>query len=319
MTNYNKVFDEKQYRAVNKKAALYYLERAKSAVLPLIVTDVPDAKEYVHPYFAAASGVTAGIEWNENERKMSVRHTYETYKLPRISGEIQIRNSDIANFGPYLIADKHEAEIAELVYEIDYAAFHGAKNDQGIQLQEGLLGQLTTLQNKSSTAGHDCSTKGEIWHWIKEMIEDIPYAMRESGPDIIMWINEKVIAEAQAPDRIYQDMVEWDFIYNQFIGPKAVHGRKIGQVIITNLINTEASDDTAAGSSNADLADTLGTHGRILMCVPDKRWAGRVVSRGFSLIGEQQHMLHVDQLYGMRGRAIAFDGDAWNFSEALTF
>ena len=317
MTNYNKVFDEKQYRSVNKKAALYYLERAKSAVLPLIVTDVPDAKEYVHPYFAEASGVTAGIEWDDNKRKMSVRHTYETYKLPRISGEIQIRNADIANFGPYLIADKHEAEIAELVYEIDYAAFHGAKNDQGIQLQEGLIGQLTSIENKSSAAGHDVSTKGEIWHWIKEMIEDIPFAMRESGPDIIMWINEKTISEAQAPDRIYQDIKEWDFIYEQFIGPKAVHGRKIGQVIITNLINAEAADDT--DGNNADTVDTLGTHGRILMCVPDKRWAGRVVSRGFSLVGEQRYMLHVDQLYGTRGRALAFDGDAWNYSEALTF
>ena len=319
MTNYNRVFDEKQYRSVNKKAALYYLERAKSAVLPLIVTDVPDAKEYVHPYFAEASGVTGGIEWSENERKMSVRHTYETYKLPRISGEIQIKNSDIANYGPYLIADKHEAEIAELVYEIDYAAFHGAKNDQGYQLQEGIIGQLTSIENLSSagTPDHACATKGEIWHWIKGMIEDIPYAMRESGPDIIMWINEKTIAEASAPDRVYQDMVEWDFIYNQFIGPKAVHGRKIGQVIITNLINAEATDDT--DGNGADTVDTLGTDGRILMCVPDKRWAGRVVSRGFSIIGEQRHMLHVDQLYGMRGRALAFDGDAWNYSERLSF
>ena len=317
MTNYNKVFDEKQYRSVSKKAALYYLERAKSAVLPLIVTDVPDAKEYTHPYFAEASGVTGGIEWNENERKMSVRHTYETYKLPRISGEIQINNADIANFGPYLIADKHEAEIAELVYEIDYAAFHGAKNDQGYQLQEGLIGQLTSLQNKGSAADSDCSTKGEIWYWLKDMIEDIPFAMRESGPDMILWINELTYANASAPDRIYQDKVEWDFIYEQFIGPKATHGRKIGQVIITNMINAEASDNT--DGDNADTVDTITDDGRMLLCVPDKRWGARVVSRGFSLVGEQQHMLHVDQLYGMRGRAIAFDADAWNYTEALSF
>ena len=317
MTYYNRVFDQKQYLSVNQRAAQYYLERAKSAVLPLIQTDVPDAKQYLHPVFAEATGVTGGLEFSEQGRKMNVRTNYATYELPRIQGIIQIRNQDIANFGSQLIADKHDAEISELVYEIDKAAFHGAKNDQGIQLQEGLIGQLTSIEDLTSANGHDCSTKGEIWHVIKEMIEDIPFAMREEGPDIIMWINELTIGEAQAPDRIYQDMKEWDFIYEQFIGPKAVHGRKIGQVIITNLINAEASDDTDGNS--ADTVDVLGTDGRIMMCVPDKRWAGRVVSRGFSLVGEERHMLSVDQLYGWRGRALALDANAWNYTEALSF
>jgi len=317
MTYYNRVFDQKQYLSVNQRAAKYYLERAKSAVLPLIQTDVPDAKQYLHPVFAEATGVTGGLEFSEQGRKMNVRTNYETYELPRIQGMIQIRNQDISNFGPTLIADKHDAEISELVYEIDKAAFHGAKNDQGIQLQEGILGQLTSIANITSAASFSVAAKGEIWHVIKEMIEDIPFAMREEGPDIIMWVNEEIIAQAQAPDRIYQDKVEWNFIYDQFIGPEAVHGRKIGQVLITNLINAEASDDT--DGNNADTVDTLGTHGRILMCVPDKRWAGRVVSRGFSLVGEERHMLSVDQLYGWRGRALALNGDAWNYSEGLTF
>jgi len=317
MTYYNRVFDQKQYLSVNQRAAKYYLERAKSAVLPLIQTDVPDAKQYLHPVFAEATGVTGGLEFAEQGRKMNVRTNYATYELPRIQGIIQIRNQDIANFGSQLIADKHDAEISELVYEIDKAAFHGAKNDQGIQLQEGLIGQLTSIENLTSADGHDCSGKGEIWHVVKEMIEDIPFAMREEGPDIIMWINELTIGEAQAPDRIYQDMKEWDFIYEQFIGPKAVHGRKIGQVIITNLINAEASDDTDGNS--ADTVDVLGTDGRIMMCVPDKRWAARVVSRGFSLVGEERHMLSVDQLYGWRGRALALDANAWNYTEALSF
>ena len=317
MTYYNRVFDQKQYLSVNQRAAKYYLERAKSAVLPLIQTDVPDAKQYLHPVFAEATGVTGGLEFAEQGRKMNVRTNYATYELPRIQGIIQIRNQDIANFGSQLIADKHDAEISELVYEIDKAAFHGAKNDQGIQLQEGLIGQLTSIEDLTSADGHDCSGKGEIWHVVKEMIEDIPFAMREEGPDIIMWINELTIGEAQAPDRIYQDMKEWDFIYEQFIGPKAVHGRKIGQVIITNLINAEASDDTDGNS--ADTVDVLGTDGRIMMCVPDKRWAARVVSRGFSLVGEERHMLSVDQLYGWRGRALALDANAWNYTEALSF
>jgi len=319
MTYYNRVFDQKQYLSVNQRAAKYYLESAKSSVLPLIQTDVPDAKQYLHPVFDEATGVTGGLEWSEQGRKMNVRTNYATYELPRIQGLIQIRNQDIQNFGPTLIADKHDAEIRELVHEIDKAAFHGAKNDQGLQLQEGIIGQLTTYEDATSADGHDCSTKGEIWHVIKELIQDIPFAMREEGPDIIMWINEVTIGTASAPDRIYQDKVEWNFIYDQFIGPEAVHGRKIGQVIITNLINAEAADDTANTSNGADTADTLATSGRILMCVPDKRWAGRVISRGFSLVGEERHMLSVDQLYGWRGRALVLNGDAWNYTERLSF
>jgi len=317
MTYYNAVFSPKQYQSVTDKAAKYYLESAKSAPIPLIIADIPDAKQYVHVKFAEATGTTGGLEWTEHGQKMNVRHDKEVFMIPRYQGLIQIHNKDIQNFGSQFLGDVHEAEVQELVKTIDDGMFHGPKSEQGIQMQEGFIGQLTSIQDKTSAGGHDCSTKGEIWHVIKELIEDIPYAMREEGPDIVMWINEKTIAEAQAPDRIYQDMVEWDFIYNQFIGPKAVHGRKIGQVIITNKINAEASDDTDGNS--ADSVDVLGTDGRILMCVPDKRWIARVVSRGFSLIGEERHMLSVDQLYGYRGRVCVFNGDACNYTEALSF
>jgi len=317
MTYYNAVFDEKQYRSVTKKAADYYLETAKSAALPLIICDVPDGKQYTHVVFAEATGVTGGLEWAEHGRKMNVRSNYETFELPRIQGLIQIRNQDIQNFGESLIADKHDAEIRELVKEVDDSIFHGAKNDQGMQLQEGLIGQLTSIEGIVSDGTGDMSGKGEIWHGIKYMMDDIPFAMREDGPDMILYLNELVYANATAPDRIYQDKIEWDFIWETFMGPKAIHGRKIAKVIITNKIMAEATDDTDGDS--ADTVDVLGTDGRLLLLVPDKRWGARVVSRGFSLIGEEQHMLSVDQLYGWRGRYCVFDGDAYNYSESVTF
>jgi len=322
MTYYNAVFDEKQYKAVNLKAAKYYLETAKSSVLPLISTDVFDAYEFLHPVLAEATGATAGIDYVDEGRKMNARSNYSVIDLFVHQGLIQIRNQDIAKFGADFIADKHDAEIEHLVEEIDNAAFHGPLNDQGLQIAHGIIGLLTPLINIISGTAADCSTKGEIWHVIKEMIEDIPFAMRESGPDMIMWINEKTFAEASAPDRIYQDKVEWDFIYDQFIGEKAVHGRKIGQVIITDKINCNVDDSYLALHSTADgyqTGDTLGTHGRILICVPDPRWAARIESAGFHLVGEERKMLHVNQLYGWHGRVYPLDGDAWNYSEQLTF
>jgi len=316
MTYYNAVFDQKQYRSVTKKAAKMYLATAVSAAIPLIITDVPDAKEYVHVIFNEATGVTAGLEFTDHGRKMSVRSNYEIFYLPAIQGAIQINNSEIKNFGASLIGDKKEAEIEALVKKVDDWNIHGARNDDDVQIQEGLIGQLTSIPNLSSAGGHDCSTKGEIWHWIKEMIEDIPLAMRQESGDMVMMINEKTIAEAQAPDRIYNDMVEWDFIDRQFISG-GVHGRKIGRVIITDKINALADDDT--DGNGADTVDTLGTDGRILIFCPNKKYLARVVSRGFSLIGEEQHMLAVDQLYGTRQRVCVFDGDGCNYSERLSF
>ena len=322
MTYYNAVFDEKQYRSVTKKAKSYFLETAKSAAIPLIITEVPDAKEYVHVIFAEATGTSSGLEWVEAGEKMNVRHNYATYTLPTYQGLIQIRNQDIANFGESLIADKHAAEIEELVHRVDEGQFHGPINDLGLQIMHGLIGQITPLINLSSGGDEDCSGKGEIWLHIKKMIEDIPFRYRERGPDMVMYIAEKVLLEAQAPDRIYNDMVEWDFIYRQFIGPEAVHGRKIGKVIITDKILTTSADSNStlhATDVGATSADVLGTEGRILIFVPDTRVLARVVSRGFSLIGEEQHMLSVDQLYGTRMRTIVFDGVGLNLSEQLTF
>ena len=317
MTNYNEVLDEKQYLSVNLKAAKYYLETAKSAALPLKTTEVFDAYQYLHPVFAEATGATAGLDYVEKGRKANVRHNHTVYELFVHQMLIQIRNQDIAKYGEALIADKHEAEIEHLIEEIDNAAFHGPKNDMGVQIAEGIIGQLTTLQDKSSGADHACATKGEIWHWLKAMIDDIPLAMRERGPDMLLFINEKTYAEASAPDRIYNDKVEWDFIYDQFIGEKAVHGRKIGQVILTDKINAEASDTTTGNGTNT--ADTLGTDGRMLLVVPDLRWAARVESAGFHLVGEDKGMLFVDQLYGWHGRALVLNEDAWNYTERLSF
>jgi len=323
MANYNKVFDQKQYLSVANKAAEYFLERGKSQHIPLIVCDVPDAKQYTYISFNEPRGTESGIEWVSSGAKMSVRSNWETFDLLTFQGLIQISNRDIANFGASFIADKHEAEIGKLVYDVDYGMFHGPKDKNGDQLQEGLIGMLTSSIDLSSANGHDVSTKGEIWHTLRDLMEEIPFAIREQGPDMVLYINEKCYSEASAPDRIYNDKVEWNFIYDQFIGPQAIHGRKIGTVVITNMINAEASDNT--DGNNADTVDTLGTHGRMLLLVPDKRWVARVISRGFSLIGEEQHMLHVDQLYGFRGRCIPFvrgattGNAAVRYTEGLTF
>jgi len=317
MTTYNEVFDEKQYRSVNLSAAQKYLDLNISSALPRIPTDIFDAYEFLQPKIDEATGAVAGVDYVEDDTPMSARHEHEVIELYVHQGIIKVRNQDIWKYGDALLADKFEAKIDHLVGEIDSAAFHGPKSKLGLQIAEGIIGQLTSIEDLSSAGGHDVSGKGEIWEVLKGMILDIPLKMRQSGPPMILYINEKTISEAKSPERIYQDKIEWDFIYDQFIGPMAPQGQKIGQVIITNKINAEAEDDT--DGNNADTVDTLGTHGRMLLCVPDKRWGGVIESAGFHKVYEYQKAMSVDMMFGWHGYAKVLDEDAWNYTEALTF
>ena len=321
MTNYNKVFEEKQYRSVTTRAAKYYQENAKSAPIPLIKTDVFDAKEYTYVPLGDPIVTQGGLEWSEQGKQAVVTHNSATIKLYSQMMHLNIRSNDIANFGPQLIADKKGVMIDKFALDVDDAQFHGPKatdnpNTPGMQIAEGIIGQLTSIQNVAGGAA-SLATKGYGWAAIKYIMDDIPFAMREEGPDMLLFMDELFFSKMTAPDRVYNDKVEWDFIYDSYMGPKAMHGRKIGQVIVTNKILTEATDDT--DGDGADAADVLGTNSRLLIMVPDDRWVARVVSRSFSLVGEEQGMLHVHQLYGHRGRAYVFDADALNFTEQLTW
>lgn len=317
MTNYNEVFDEKQYRSVNLSAVQKYLDLNVSSALPLITAEPFDSYEYLLPKIDEAYGAVAGVDYVEDITPMSARHEHEVIELFVHQGLIKVRNQDIWKYGDALLADKHEAKIDKLVNTIDDAAFHGPKNKAEIQIAEGIIGQLTSIEDLTSAGGHDCSGKGEIWEVVRGMILDIPLGMRQSGPPMILYINEITISEAKSPERIYQDKIEWDFIYDQFIGPMAAQGQKIGQVIITDKINAEATDDT--DGNGADAADTLGTDGRMLLCVPDTRWGGVVESAGFHKVYEYQRPMSVDMLFGWHGRAYVFDENAWNYTERLSF
>ena len=138
------------------------------------------------------------------------------------------------------------------------------------------------------------------------MIDAIPFPMREEGPPMVLMMSENIAKNAKAPDRIYQDKVEWDFIYENLIGPMAIEARKIGAVRITNKILVSGTD-------------TLGTNDRMALYVPDVRWIAKVVSRSFSLLGEKRGMLSLKQAWGWRGRCIIDNANAAQFSEQIVW
>jgi len=327
LTTYNIAFDESQYRAIASKAAKYYQAKAMGSVIPLVKADVPDAYVYRYTYLGDPIASFSGIEWSDSGERGRVLHQYTDIDLYTDQMNLYFDINELNKFGASLIADKRAAIIDKWALEVDVRHFHGptagfgasntvAGENPGTQLVESLIGQLTSIQNIDGTDSL-LSTKGDIWVGINTMIDGIPFAMRQEGPPMIMVTDEYVAKEAFAPDRIYNDMIEGDFIKRVLMGPDAPEGRKIGRWIVNNNILARASDDT--DGENADTADTLGTQSRILLFVPDKRWCGRIVSRGFSLVGEDSGILGTKQVWGHKGRAYWFNTDCAEYSEAITW
>ena len=226
------------------------------------------------------------------------------------NGDINLYNSD--NF----LGEAKDQQIRKWINDIDDSNFHGPVTSTGIQLNEGILGSTTTVQNISSAADENLATKGEIYLAVKTMMEEIPFRIRDNLPQgVDVFVSSNLDAEVRAPDRIYQDKVEWDFIYENFIGPKASPALKIRNYIVTDKILTLSTDATAG--VNANTADTQGTHDRLLVVAPVPEVIARVVSF-WDMLGEEKRMLDVHQGWGYRGRCCVFDTNGVKFSEALT-
>jgi hypothetical protein len=65
--------------------------------------------------------------------------------------------------------------------------------------------------------------------------------------------------------------------------------------------------------------DTIVTNDRMALYVPDGRWIGRVVSRGFAKMGELQLMHSVIQHWGWTGRCIIDNALAAMFTEPIVW
>lgn len=317
MTNYNTVFKQAQYQAVADRAAKYYYETAKSLPIPPIEATVPDAYEYRHTDLLTTTASYGSIDYTEEGRAADTIHEYTDIDLFAQELKIRFTRNEMIQMGSQLIADKRDAAIAKWALDVDNSNFHGPKNDQGIQLAEGLIGQLTSMQNLNGTDSV-LATKGYIWKAIIKMINGIPFAMREEGPDMLLYMTSNLWEKLISPDRVYMEMQELDLIRKNLVAENARKGFKIGQIIVTDKILAEAADDT--DGENADTVDVAGTNDRMLLMVPDKRWVGRIISRGFSLLGEETTINGgVRQNWAWRGRGYFFNTNCAEYTEGITW
>lgn len=317
MTNYNTVLKQSQYQAVSDRAAKYYQERAKSASIPVVTTKTPDMEEYRHVDFLDPYASYGSMGYPEDGPQAETVHEYTDIQLFAQNCHIRISKNEMIHFGTVLLADKRDAQLAKWALDVDDAQFHGPKNVQNTQLAEGWIGQLTSMQNLNGTDSN-LATKGYIWKAIIKMMNGIPFAMREEGPPMILFVSSHLYEKLISPDRVYLEIQELDLIKRNLMDPSTPAGFKIGAIIVTDKILAEASDDT--DGDNADTVDTAGTHDRMLLIVPDSRWIGRIITRGFSMLGEEKTINGgLKQNWAWKGRGYIFNTDCAEYTEALVW
>ena len=317
---WNKALEQRQYMAIGLKAAKFYLEKAAMMALPLKKTPIPHVKKFrwtrlSKPYIAAedteADVATGGLEaeeFAEDGPLGDVQHGYQDYDLASIAMFLKVKKANIPQFiGPNLLADKREAIIEKFALDVDTGMIRGIFDRTGkVKLVSGYQDQATTVSNLNGTDSN-LETKGDIWKALNLMIDTIPLGMRQSGPPMELVMSEHIYKEASDPNRVYLNEIEWDYIVKYLMGERALKSRKINpDVKISNKL-------LVAGT------DTIVTNDRMALFVPDERWIGRVVSRGFSLLGEKQGMLSFTQQWGWTGRCIIDNALAGMFTEPIVW
>ncbi len=311
--------------AIKLKAAKYYLEKAALMPLPLIKTPELHVKKFrwtrlTKPYIAAedslggaptagslATGTIAAEEWPEAGPLADIQHGYNDYDLGSVVMNIKVMNKNIPQFvGANLIADKREAKIEKFALDVDNGLIRGFYDRTGkVKVISGYQAQATSVTNLNGVDSN-LTEKGDIWKALNKMIDTIPLGMRQSSPPMELVMSENVYKRASHPDRVYLQDIEWDYIKKYLMGDSSLKSRKINpDVKISNamLLST----------------DTIITNDRMALYVPNNRWIGRVVSRGFSKIGEVRGMHSVIQQYGWTGRCIIDNALAATFTEQIVW
>ena len=304
MVTYNTALEQRQYMAISLKASKFYLEKTAMAPLPLKKTAIPHVKKFrwtrlTESYIAAedtvAAVASAGLEaeeFPEDGPLADTQHGYTDYDLGSINMFLKVKHANIPQFiGGNLLADKRESEIEKFAFDVDQGLIRGIFDRTGkVKVVSGYQDQATSVGTLNGT-DNNLETKGDIWKAINKLIDTIPLGMRQQSPPMELVMSEHVYKMASDPNRVYLTDIEWDYIVKYLMGERSLQSRKINpNVHISNMM--------------LDSGDTETTHDRMALYVPNPRWIGRVVSRGFSKLGEVSGMLSNTQQWGWTGRCI---------------
>lgn len=317
---YGNIFSAEQYRSIARVASKYMRESLKSTYLPLIETDLKDAMVYRERIEGDADASYGTHQWSDGGRRAQYKQGYQDHDLEGIEMEIFVPNNKIKMYNDEnFLGEAKTAQITKWLQDIDNAIFTGiVDRSENVKLTDGLIDQGdNTVEDLSSGDDHVLTSKGEIYLAAKRLIEEIPFRIRENFPEgVNIFVTPKLDTEVREPDRIYQDKVEFNFLYENLMGPKASPQLKVKNWIVTEKIYSKPYSNTAG--NNADAEDVHdGTNERMLVTVPDRRYCARVQSL-FDMIGEERKLLGVHMAYGWRGAGVTMkSGEGVKYSEAL--
>ncbi len=314
-TTAGEILAQEHYISVSEKIAQYYKSAAVTADIPFIAMrrypGMPDPTFFRHIKLGE-SKASFGIydKWTGYGQKATTDRGYMDYKISGREMILEIPRKGLNLSDPAsVITAKERQQMEQFALDVDLVQIIGNYpdfDDRDALLDDGgLITQATSVVDLNGVDSN-LSTKSDIWAAIKKFLDTIPLAKRQKSPPAILYMSENLASELGAPDRIYTDVVEQDFIKRIYMGAQALFGRKIGKIIITNEILIKGTD-------------TLGTNDRLLMLLPNVDFVARVIYQPFGFIAEDLSALILKQIWGYKGACAVFDPETVLFSEQIVW
>ena len=113
--------------------------------------DAQNADEYRYTNLLDPYASAAAQSWSAGGLKGYAVHNYSDFDLFTQQCNLYFDMNERRRFGETMIADKRGAILDKWAIDVEQACWHGPKNAGGLQLVEGLIGQLTGIQNIDGT------------------------------------------------------------------------------------------------------------------------------------------------------------------------
>jgi len=313
MVTYNTILSDQFYIHTSKKIAEYFSELAIMAAVPVIdkSAETPDALYYRHTNLLETKA-SRGIadKWSPQGPVADTQHGYTDFKCMGKEMHLAIPKNGINLHNQQFLFDaKQRQAMMQMALDVDdcniFGNYEDPADDRTKLLDDGgLITQATTVEDLNGTDSN-LSTKGDIIKGVNKMIDAIPLRIRQNAPPMKMLVSENLVANGNDGDHIYIEKTEIDLLREKFV-TNPIKNRAISEIIITDKILVTGTD-------------TKGTNDRIVIFVPDERICARIVTRGFSLLGEESRALDIHQVWGWRGCFAVFDANGVQMSEQIVW
>ena len=306
-------FDQKFYQSMAEKAATYFRESAKSAVLPVAFAKKLDADEYKKPIFGRSSGVYGESEYGVKGRKMETPKSNKVHGLAVVRCNVYYGPNELKQEGEFVLQSKTD-KLQEWMRQADLSIWNGVYINgynstgagQGTLLADGVLtnaGSVVDLEDTDS----QLNAAGDVYKALTKMIHSIPFRFRENF-EIFIGMTAHFFIKANSQLFTYDNgMTEFEKFYDKYV-VKGVPGFKVNP----NLI---ISDEIFG-----NLGDTLNTHDRLLSFVNNPAVVERAYSRGISQLGQTQDVISgVEEAWATKLGGCVNDAEGILLSEQITW